>query len=77
MAKKHRAQSHRVRAAAPVKVPLRKRLPIKMEHLVLHASCGFMEYHIMDVLFRSYFGMDATHLLLGMLGGMLGIQLVY
>jgi hypothetical protein len=41
---------------------------VKSEHLFMHASLGFMEYHIVDILFHTFTGTDATHYIMGIVG---------
>jgi hypothetical protein len=47
---------------------LRSLVCMKSEHLLMHASLGFMEYHIVDILFHTLTGTDATHYVMGFIG---------
>lgn len=68
MAKKHHVQSRRI-VQPDRHTGWCKLVPIKAHHVLIHATLGFLEYHITDVVFHHFAGTDATTLLLGMLGG--------
>jgi hypothetical protein len=36
----------------------------RMRHLGVHAALAFLEYHAVDLMFRSATGVDATHFIM-------------